>query len=75
MLAESTEHFKVAVGQSVRYACFRENWIRFRSAVELSVEVKARIHKRCRTHRIKLGKTLHDLIEKIVLCHEKANTV
>lgn len=36
MLAESTKHFEVAVGQGVRYARFRENRIRFGSAIELS---------------------------------------
>lgn len=41
MLAESTQHFKVAVSQGVRYACFRENWVGFRGAIELPFGISA----------------------------------
>jgi len=74
MLAESSKHFKVAVGQGVRYTCFRENWVRF-GAVELSFGVSVANSYIWHTHGIKLGKTLHDLIKKFILRHEKANPV
>lgn len=75
MLAESTKHFKVAVGQGVQYARFGENRVRFRSTIELSFGVSVAIYKNRYTHWVKLGKTLHDLIKKIILRHEKANPI
>lgn len=74
MLAESSKHFKVAVGQGVRYACFRENRIRF-GAVELPFGVSVANSYVWHTHWVELGKTLHDLIKKFILRHEKANPV
>ena len=75
MLAESAKHLKVAVGQGIRYARFRKNWIRFGSRVELPFEISVRNSLKRGTHWIELRKTLHDLIKKIILSRDKANTV